>query len=244
MKKSTLLLILAVSFALISIDASARIVVEKVKGSVAFKAGNQWQPLTEGMALNEGAKISTGVNSTAVIKMDSHTVTINPLTMIKIYENSMTARTSDNRIGLRRGTIRAQVSKDKRIKTVFKVSTPVATSSVRGTEEIISYGPSSGMKIYMIEGVAEGQSNNGNSSTLRGGLVFQQKPGGAAIENPMGAIKGNALAQIGDKNLSADEKKILDFLGIDESQLPGGVLDRLSALMGTNSLVNVIINWP
>jgi hypothetical protein len=148
---------------------------------------------------------------------------------------------SENRIGLRRGTVQAKVARDARVKTVFKVSTPVATSSVRGTEQIISYGPVSGMQIYMRDGVAECQSNNGSSSVLRGGLVFQQKTCGMNPENPMGTIQGAALARIYDNYLSGDEKAMMGLLGSDLVGLPQGVIDRLKSLMGPPALVGFIL---
>ena len=225
-------------------SAQARIVVSKVKGTAAYKTANQWQPLNEGMSLNEGTKISTGVNSSVILNIDNHTLTVNPLTMLKIYENSMTRTSSENRIGLRRGTIRAKVARDKRIKTIFKVSTPVATSSVRGTEEIISYGPTSGMKVYMIEGIAVGQSNNGLASTLTGGLVFQQKTGGMMPQNPLDPVQAAAIARIYDTFLTADEKTLISLFGSDLVNTYGGFLDKLKSLMETHALVAIFVRWP
>ena len=243
MKKNIAILSFATMLILSFSQAQARITATMVKGSVAYKNKKNWKPLKTGMALSQGTKISTGVNSTAVIAMDSHTVTIKPLTMIKIYENSRSKNRSKNRIGLRRGTIRAKVSRSKRIKTVFKVSTPVATSSVRGTEEIISFGPSKGMKVKMISGVAVGKSSNGLSKVLRGGLQFQQKPGVNLPEDPINPVRKKALVRLYNKHSTRDEKFGFSFGGTDFFSGPRGFINTLSGLQ-KRALVNIRVVWP
>jgi len=243
MKKNIVILSFATVLIFSFSHAQAKITAVMVRGSVAYKSKTDWIPLKTGMTLSQGTKISTGVNSTAIIAMDSHTVTIKPLTMIKIYENSLSKNRSGNRIGLRRGTIRAKVSRSKRIKTVFKVSTPVATSSVRGTEEIISFGPSKGMNVKMISGVAVGKSSNGLSKVLCGGLQFQQKPGANLPEDPLDPVKKKALVRLYNKHITRDEKFGFAFNGTDFFSGAGGFIRTLSHLQ-KRALVNIRVVWP
>lgn len=243
MNKNIFLVITALAFLSLAVTESfAKITAASVRGSVAYKTGKNWQPLKSGMDLSEGTKISTGVNSTAIIKMDSHTLAIKPLTMIKIYENTLNDNTSTNRIGLRRGTIHTKVSRSKRIKTVFKVSTPVATSSVRGTEDIISYGPSRGMNVIMITGVAVGSARNGSTKILRGALEFNKKSGSSLPGNPLDPLKGKALVSLFSRHISPDEKLGFTFFGSDFFDSPRGFLYRLG-IFQKKALLNIALDW-
>jgi hypothetical protein len=150
----------------------AEITVTSVKGQAKFKTGNQWVALTQGTKLAEGSKISTGINSNVVLNINGDTITIKPMTMVKVEENSVTSTESNTRLGLKRGGLNARISKLKTLKTSFKITTPVATSSVRGTEEEVFYGPGMGMIIKVIEGEILAQNNFGASNLLRGRLGY------------------------------------------------------------------------
>jgi hypothetical protein len=168
-------IVIIIFLSFISTNLYAQINVIAVKGQVAYKKGRVWAPLQRGARLFPGVKISTGYRSSATIMLNRHRVILKQLTMIKVYENSVKKLQQRTRIGLRRGTIRAKVNKARKIKTLFRVSTPVATSSVRGTEKEISFGPAGGMTINMIEGEAEGESKNGTKKLISGQYVFNQK---------------------------------------------------------------------
>lgn len=122
--------------------AFAEITVVSVKGKAAYKTGRVWKPLAKGATIPQGTKVTTGVRSWVKLKMYNNVVTIKPLSMLKIYENSSKKNRISTRIGLRRGSVRAHVTRGRRVRTIFKISTPVATSSVRGTIEDVSHGPS------------------------------------------------------------------------------------------------------
>ena len=228
-------------------EVFAKIDVISVKGTAAYKTGRIWTPMRPGMTLKQGAKISTGVRSTAVLRMNGHRVSIKPLTMMKIYENSTTKKRVSTRIGLRRGSIRADVSRRKRIRTVFKVSTPVATSSVRGTSESISYGLKKGMIIVVIKGLVEGESRTGLKKLLSGKLVFQQKPGQSSPDPLLSNVKNRAMVFVYDNNITDDEQKGHQYYGGDliggDPQGPQGILDQI---IGSETLsgVNVNVQWP
>src|SRR5208337_1312397 len=147
MKKIFFTIITAVIFFSTS-GLFAEIKVISVKGSVAYREGRSWAALKQGQVLQEGVKISTGANSSAELRLNAinHTVTIKPFTMIQVFSKT-DAESSDTHIGLKRGNIIARVPRDEKVKTIFKVSTPIATSSVRGTAEDIAYGPDTGMLI-------------------------------------------------------------------------------------------------
>ncbi len=222
----------------------AETVVISITGSVSYKTDKQWKPLEKGMKVSQGAKISTGVKSTAEIKMDGHVVTIKPLSMVMIEENKLSRDLSSNRIGLRRGSVRAAISKDTRVKTVFRISTPVATSSVRGTIEDVSYGPGIGMTIDVIEGHVEGENSNGNRKDLFGGLSYNQQ-NGKGPGDVMSSTQQDSSANTGDSRVSGEEKDSNTFLVLDTvdsgSDAPG-YLDERFGSNKTKVSLNVI--WP
>ncbi|MGL4370134.1 MAG: FecR family protein, partial [Spirochaetota bacterium] len=155
MKKTAFLLMstfITASILLICGELFAAITVVSARGEASFLRDGQWKPLTKGMTLEEGTKICTGVKSIIVLNIDRHVVTISPMTSVKIYKNSSTPSTSDTSIGLQYGSVKAKVKRTAAVKTRFNITTPVATSSVRGTEEVVSYGPASGMTVQVIEG--------------------------------------------------------------------------------------------
>jgi len=249
MKRSIICIFALASLIYIN-PVSAEIKVLSVKGSVAYKTGQKWETLRVLMKLTPGTKISTGVNSSAVLQIDKHTVTVNPMTMIKIYESQEKVKiatekgkefTSNTKIGLKRGSIHAKVFKEHNVKTVFKVSTPVATSSVRGTEELISYGPNQGMVIKILEGSAKGDNANGSSKYLSPGLSYQQKPGSPDPASLLSDTEKKALASIFMNGLTSDESNAFGFSGenyIDTPENPDKIQDSK-----INTNVNLFILW-
>ena len=118
MKKSILYaMTIAAAFFFAAGTAYPAIYVVSVKGDAAYAEGKAWRPLAKGMAVREGTRVSTGVNSTAVLNIDDHILTVKPLTMIKVYRNSLTRKTSDNTIGLKYGTVNARIKRVAALKT-------------------------------------------------------------------------------------------------------------------------------
>jgi len=226
----------------ISTEAFARITVTYVKGSVAYKTGRNWKTLRTGMNLLPGTKISTGIRSRAVIYLNRHKVYIRPLTMIKIYRHSYRKLRSTTRIGLRRGSIRARVSRSRRIRTSFRISTPVATSSVRGTEQIVSYGPNRGMRIIVVSGVIEGTGRNGATRMLYGKLRFNMNKGKGQPSHILGYIRKGAIVWVGDPNLPFDEQKLINLIGDNV----GTTIINLQSILNSNNYTNLNfqIDWP
>ncbi|MBN1500104.1 MAG: FecR domain-containing protein [Spirochaetes bacterium] len=187
-------------------DLFGAITVVSVKGTVAFKNGNAWAPLRANQTIQEGTKISTGANSYAVISLNkfNHRVEIKPLTMLQVFSKDNNVSSNSN-INLKRGKIQVNVPKDKNVKTVFKVSTPVATSSVRGTIEEVSYGRSFGMKVRVIEGIIEAENRLGKKAIISGNLVFQQKVGHSKYMEILADVKDMSTVELYEEGVTADE---------------------------------------
>lgn len=222
----------------------AEIHVIKVEGSVAYREGKKWLPLKEKMKLPEGVKVSTGVNSYAELSLNSlnHTVQIKPLTMIQVYSKE-TKSTTDTHIGLKRGGITAKVPRDAKVKTVFRVSTPIATSSVRGTEENIYYGPDTGMIIEVIKGVVEGSNLLGRSNLLEARQKFVQLYTQAQALNILQDVRNQALITIYGHGLTAEEIVTMLYSD-DQTGSPDGDTGILDNQMQQDARINLKIIWP
>ncbi len=225
-------------------SAFAEISVTKVEGTAAYREGNKWVPLKTGMKLTEGVKVSTGANSFAELKLNSlnHTIRIKPLTMIQVFSKE-TRNETDTHIGLKRGGIMAKVPRDAKVKTIFKVSTPIATSSVRGTEENISYGPDTGMIIEVIKGVVEGSNRLGMSNLLESRQKFIQLYSQAQALNILQDVRNQSLITIYGNGLTAEE--IVTMLYSDDQiGSPDGDTGALDNQLQQDARANIIINWP
>lgn len=242
MKTRLFALTITMTFLMGAATAEAAIRVVSTKGQCAYKKGRAWAPLRAGIVIPVGSKVSTGVRSQAILVVDNHKVTIKALTMMKIYENSAKKSERTTRLGLRRGSIRAKVSRSKRIKTTFKVSTPVATSSVRGTEEEISYGPNSGMVIRVIESSVWGENKNGLKKLITGRLRYHQKSDKSEPEPLIYRLKDGSFVVIYDKNVTMDEKDSHRTHGdeqIENSEDPASIVDKQ-----TTTQVNLNLQFP
>lgn len=242
MKKHYASLILTIAALIFfAISASAEIRVVSVKGTAAYKKGGQWTPLQAGAVLDVGTKVSTGVRSTVVINVNRHTVTVYPLTIMKISESMETNNSSRTNIGLRRGAVRTKIAHDARIKTVFKVSTPVATSSVRGSEQLTMSGPTMGAHIFVLGGGFEAQGLNGGPMLLFDKLQLQQKLSKGGPESPMSGMY-DFLTQTHSLFITIDEETAFQLFGDD-------FITYEPSTRGTQNLnvtvpVRIYLVWP
>jgi hypothetical protein len=106
-----------------------------IKGKVEVKpSGGDWVTAKDGMKINLLSTISTGFDSTAVVKIDKSSIFVNSLTRMtldKLLESSGKVTTS---VFLRVGSVKASVKSAEGVKQDFKVQSPYSTASVRGTE--------------------------------------------------------------------------------------------------------------
>jgi hypothetical protein len=222
--------------------------VQSVRGSVAYKLGKQWKSLKAGMKLKEGTKISTGARSSAVILLNNHRLTVRQLTMMKIYSNKLTSKSSDTKIGLKYGRLNARVKRIKRLKTSFKISTPVATSSVRGSEEEVFYGSKSGMIVWVLDGTIETGNPDLPSRFITGRspsrAVFILKPGMFKPLNLLFNVTNASMVKIYADNTTDDEKGVHDTFGDELFDNTEGAVEYLDNLLQGAATVNIDLIWP
>jgi len=231
-------------------NSFAEITVIKVQGTAAYRDGNKWSPLKEKMKLPEGVKISTGANSYAIVSLNSlnHTVKIEPLSMLQIYSQETTNKTNTH-IGLKRGQITANVPKNESVKTIFKVSTPVATSSVRGTEERITYGEKTGMIVEVLRGSIEATNRFGRSNVISGKQKFMQISNSANSRNILSTVRSISIVSVNGHGLTSEETATSQYSGGDQTGSPDGDTGAFFNNIQRNSTVSVNtvsvnIVWP
>ena len=112
--------------------------VLSTSGKVEIQRGNSWVPLAKGDVVYGGAVISTGFKSSCDLNIQGAKVQLGPLTRVTIEKLVSTSSKNETSLYLDSGKLDATVNKADGKRTGFKVSTPVATASVRGTSFSIS----------------------------------------------------------------------------------------------------------
>ncbi|MCL1912210.1 MAG: FecR domain-containing protein [Leptospirales bacterium] len=218
--------------------AMADVTVVSVKGTAAYSMGDKWVPLEVGVKIKEGSKVSTGIKSIVVLKLANSTVTVEPLSMMKIYEDKITKDSSDTRLALRRGSLKAEVNKMHEVKTTFKVATPVATSSVRGTIQHVTTSPY-GTFFSAPQGSITVESKKDGSRVISGDLRYNQK---TSKNNPEDIMKDRGVI-IADVNLTDEERKGHKLMGDRSPDGASGVGDFISNMINDVGSVEIKPNW-
>ncbi|MGO8693783.1 MAG: FecR domain-containing protein [Rectinemataceae bacterium] len=112
-----------------------RAVLSAVTGKVEIQnPGEQsWHPASAGMEVAIRATISTGFGGRAILRIGDSTLTVAPLTRLRIDELSMGNNVALTRLAMPVGRIRVEVKSIAGIKNDFSVKSPLATAAVRGT---------------------------------------------------------------------------------------------------------------
>lgn len=108
--------------------------VVAVSGKVEFqtKAG-EWKALKQGDPVTSGTMISTGFKSEATVKLGASVLSVRPLTRMTLTQLVEKEDVVDTEVYLEIGNVKAEVNSLNNKKNGFKVKSPVATASVRGT---------------------------------------------------------------------------------------------------------------
>lgn len=131
MKKIALILLVAVCSicAVSALDAQ----VKNVTGKVEVQKDGSWVPLKEGDVLAKGAMVSTGFKSSADLKINDAIVTLGPLTRMTVQQLVEDNTIDETSLFMDSGSVKADINRESGKRVNFKISSPVATASVRGT---------------------------------------------------------------------------------------------------------------
>lgn|SRR5574344_498740 len=123
------LLVAAVAVAGVFAEKKAQYKVKSVTGKVTYEVSNdEWAPVTVGMFLDEGATVSTGLNSTLVVVLDGSTTTIKPMKKGKLGELIALASTKGSvKVGSK--VTKSDITDDNEKTTTKGVSTASSRAS-------------------------------------------------------------------------------------------------------------------
>ncbi|MGP1489736.1 MAG: FecR family protein [Treponema sp.] len=108
--------------------------IAEIAGKVECKLPQkEWQPAKIGDVLPAGSLISTGFKSTAILKTESATLTVKPVTRLSLDDLVKSEGTTKTQMFLMAGRVKAEVTPKTGEKADFKIKSPTATASVRGT---------------------------------------------------------------------------------------------------------------
>ena len=126
---------LVLAFAVAGAQAQERALLSAVTGKVEIQnPGEQaWRPASPGMEVPIRATISTGFSGHAVLRLGASTLTVAPLTRLRIDELSMRNKVVSTRLSMPVGRIRVEVKSIGGTSNDFSVRGPVSTAAVRGT---------------------------------------------------------------------------------------------------------------
>lgn len=179
--------------------------VVSVKGSAQQADGDDakpvWAPLKAGQVLSEHALVRTGLGAKVVLRFsDRSEVTIKSATKIGIRDSRKEGDVAHMGVGLKYGTVKAKINRAAGPND-FKIHTPVATLSVRGSAGTTSYSAGFGMQFHSLQstwnvrtpqgsvGVVEGAATDGNLTANR---ELSARQNDSRISDPFGVGGGEA----------------------------------------------------
>lgn len=145
--KKLFLLFLFVLMSFYSLFAAATVKDFFGKVKVKYDGDTKWSRVSMGMELPANATVSTGFNSQIVLDLGNATLDVLPLTRMTINEITESKNTINTTLFLQGGKIKADVKRLEGKVNDFKIKSPVATASVRGTAFEFS-----GNKLKVIRG--------------------------------------------------------------------------------------------
>ena len=169
------------------VDDNQLIKVVSVAGSAEkFVAGNdgkgKWVALKADEVIGEKTIIRTGLRTKVALKFpDGTEIKINRATKIGIDQYRKSGNDVRARLGLKYGGLHAKIEKGSG-KTDYKVSTPVATLSVRGSESEFGFAGDAGLGLHVADGMWEVNAGKGKTKKTYGPGQFADAKGGASVK--------------------------------------------------------------
>jgi len=167
---------LGLVLAVVAAGAQSRAVFTTVTGKVEIQnPGEQtWQAATAGMEVPIRATISTGFGGRAVLQVGSTTLTVRPLTRLRIEELSTQNNVIRTNLAMPVGRIRVEVKSSAGTKNDFTVRSALSTAAVRGTGF-----DTDGARIGVFESTVAFSSQSGVSTNVSAGETGVSSGGGA-----------------------------------------------------------------
>jgi len=149
-----------------AVGIPANVQVQETTGLVQYRlpSGSQWQTLTPGVELPEGTTIMSGTNGSAVLNSGNTTIEVDALSRIVVSEVTLQPQEETTSLEMRFGQVRSRVRRAQNRGMNFRVSTPVSTAAVRGTDFLYD-----GRELYVTEGDVAFTNLTGQHHSVRAG---------------------------------------------------------------------------
>jgi hypothetical protein len=181
-----IVLLASLAFAL----GAAEVTVLSLSGSVEIKEpGRGWAPASVGQTVASSSMISTGFGSRARLSAGGMDLNLQPLTRVTIDSLVSDGDTDRTAVSLQSGRVRAtrppvtRANRSTRRNIDFRVSTPVATAAVRGTDFYTSHN-----KLETVEGLVS--YSQGQAVVMTPGGTYSWAVPGLRPINPTDVASG------------------------------------------------------
>ncbi|MBN1553979.1 MAG: FecR domain-containing protein [Phycisphaerae bacterium] len=197
-------------------DGALRATVVSVKGTAQKRlAGDDqapWKPIRVGEVLTERTLVRTGLGAKLVLRFsDRGEVTVKSAAKIGIRDCRKEGDVARMGVGLKYGTVKAKVNRAAGPND-FRIHTPVATLSVRGSAGTTSYSAGFGMQFHSQQstwnvqtslganGVPQGASTDGNLTPTQ---ELAARKHDSKLSDPFG-VGGNEAKNVRDNGNPVD----------------------------------------
>ena len=163
-------------------------VITELSGTVELKPAGaaDYVPAKTGDIVEQDTLVSTGFKSSALITVGSSAIIVRPLTRLILAEISSTGIESVN-VSLQTGRVRVDVKPPAGSRADFKIQSPEATASVRGTSFDFDF-----QSLRVLEGTVDYQGSEGKTMQIKAGFGSSIKENGKAssqIENYLAELQ-------------------------------------------------------
>jgi len=211
-RRGSRLFIAAISFLLISASIStAEVSVKSLNGAVRTKKSDSgvWNRVAERYVLSGGEEVRTGRRAKVTLEFkDGSRVELGPKTSFTI-EN--TGKKEDSFASMKIGWGRMRAWVRKSMSRRFRVRTPTAVCSVRGTEFGVDVNRQSGAtQIDLMSGLLGVGDNQGNETLLKEGQSV------SVTQDGLGQVQGSQSKK--DKDAAAKRAALKKEVGLSMSK--------------------------
>ncbi|MFA6505170.1 MAG: FecR family protein [Treponemataceae bacterium] len=209
-----------VVIAFIAIGSAASVFAQEavfsdISGKVEYqKVGADWRPAKSGVKIGKGTIVSTGFKSTAALKLDDTTISLKPLTRLTLEALVKTQGGTQTQLYLLAGRVKADVPPQAGRTTDFRVKSPTATASVRGTGFEFD-----GINLIVDRGSVELKTPTGQYRMIAAG-EFSYIVRGGAVALPAAVVLESGLDRVADLIEQSASETLSGNVGTPTKEVP------------------------
>ncbi|MBN2873967.1 MAG: FecR domain-containing protein [Spirochaetales bacterium] len=207
MKKTWIIVGTILLFVVAAASAATGATIVEVAGKVEFQApGKAWAVAKAGIVLPGGTIVSTGFKSTVLLKVGLATITVKPITRLTLEEILESESGTQTQLFLLAGRVKADVKPQPGQTTQFRVKSPTATASVRGTGFEFD-----GVNLLVDHGIVTLRSSTGVERSVSQGEYSYVTDGGF-VPTPVAVASGSGFSALRDLVAQSGYSSFLDAL--------------------------------